>query len=831
MSSQEVRLMDSFSNQLRQVLRRLRRAPMFTVITLITLAAAIGANTVVFSVLEGVLLKPLPYPDAAGLVGVWLTAPGVNIKELELSPSNYFIFREQNGTFQDIGLYGSTSDSVTGTGQPEQVRVLQVTDGTLPILDIQPMLGRLISREDDNESSPETAMLSYAYWRSKFDGSASIVGKTIVVDGKAREIIGVLPQGFHFLDQPDPALILPYKFDRNKLHLGGFGFDGVARLKPGVTLAQATTDVARMLPIVNRSFPAPPGFSPKLFEDARIAPNLRPLKQDVVGDVGKVLWVLMGSIGMVLLIACANVANLLLVRVEGRRQELAIRAALGAGRARIAGELFFESIILGLSGSVLGLALAHGTLRVLVAMAPTGLPRIREIGIDARVLLFTLAASLFASIIFGSVSVFKYAGVRLNTSLREGARGMSQSRNQHRARNSLVVIQVALAAILLICSGLMIRTFQALTRVNPGFSSPAEIQTFRIFIPESQVADAERVVRMEEEISRKLAAIPGVTSAGISTKIPMDGNGNSDPVFPEDRTYTEGQLPPLRRFKFVSPGFLATLGTPLIAGRDFTWSDTYRKLPVALISENFAREYWQDPRKALGKRIRVATTDDWREIVGVVANVYDEGVSEEPSSSVYWPVLMNNFEGDATNINREVAFVVRSPRAGSENFLKDVRQAVWTVDSDLPLAAVHTLDYYYTKSMARTSFTLIMLGVAGSMALLLGIIGIYGVITYSVSQRKREIGIRMTLGAQPRTVIGIFVRQGLLLSGIGVACGLAAALAVLRLMSSLLFHVSPIDPVTYGVVCAGLVATASLASYLPSRRAAAVNPVEALRAE
>ena len=823
--------MDSFRNQLRQVLRRLRRAPMFTAVTLVTLAAAIGANTVVFSVLEGVLLKPLPYPDAAGLIGIWLTAPGVSIKELELSPSHYFIFREENKTFQDIGLYGSTSDSVTGNGQPEQVRVLQVTDGTLPILGIRPMLGRLISREDDNESSPETAMLSYAYWRSKFDGSPSIVGKTIVVDGKAREIIGVLPQGFHFLDQPDQALILPFRFDRNKTRLGNFGLDGLARLKPGVTLAQATTDVARMLPIVIRSFPAPTGFSLKLFEDARIAPNLRPLKQDVVGDVGKVLWVLMGSIGMVLLIACANVANLLLVRVEGRRQELAIRGALGAGRARIAGELLFESIVLGLSGSVLGLALAYGTLRVLVAMAPTGLPRIREIGIDGRVLLFTLAASLFASIIFGSISVFKYAGVRLNTGLREGARGMSQSRNQNRSRNSLVVIQVALAVILLICSGLMIRTFQALTRVNPGFSSPAEIQTFRIYIPESQVADAERVIRMEEEISHKLAAIPGVSSVGISTKIPMDGNGNSDPVFSEDRNYTEGQLPPLRRFKFVTPGFLSVLGTPLIAGRDFTWPDIYQKLPVALISENFAREYWHDPRNALGKRIRVASTDDWREIVGVVANIYDDGVSEAPSSSVYWPVLMKNFEGDATNVNREVSFVMRSPRAGSESFLKDVREAVWTVDSELPLDAVHPLGYYYTKSMARTSFTLVMLGAAGSMALLLGIIGIYGVIAYSVSQRKREIGIRMALGAQPGTVVGIFVRQGLLLSGIGVACGFAASLGIIRLMSSLLFHVSPVDPLTYGAVCAGLVATASLASYIPSRRAATVNPVEALRAE
>ncbi|MFZ0818856.1 MAG: ABC transporter permease [Candidatus Acidiferrales bacterium] len=827
--------MNSFSSQLRQVLRRLGRAPMFTAITLITLAAAIGANAVVFGVVEGVLLKPLPYPKADELAGIWLTAPGINIKQLELDPSSYFIFREQNQTFQDIGLYGSDSDSVTGVGEPEQVRALLVTEGTLPMLGEQPALGRMISHEDDLPDAPRRGMISYGYWRSKFGGSPSAIGKTIVVDGKQWEIIGVLPQDFHFLDEADPALILPYRFDRNKLHLGNFSYRAIARLKPGVTFVQAGADVARMLPIVTRSFPPPPGYSLKLFEDAHISPSLRPLKQDVVGDVSNVLWVIMGSIGMVLLIACANVANLLLVRVEGRRQELAIRAALGAGRARIAGDLLFESLILGLFGCALGLGIAYWTLRALVAIAPTGLPRIREIGIDARVVLFTLAAALFASLLIGFIPVFKHAGARLNTGLREGARGMSQSRDQHRARNSLVVIQVALAVVLLICSGLMIRTFRALVHVNPGFSGAAELQTFRIYIPESEVKEPARAIHMEEEIFGKLAAIPGVSSVGISTKIPMDGNGNFDLLFAEDRHYAEGQIPPVRRFNYMSPGFFSTMGTPLISGRDITWTDVYDMRAVALISENFAREYWGSAQNALGKRIRAATTDDWREIVGVVSSVYDNGVNEEPSSAGYYPVLTKNFDGntgnDAIEAQRGVAFAIRSTRAGSENFMKDVREAVWSVDSNLPLASVHTVDYYYTQSMARTSFTLIMLGVAGGMALLLGVIGIYGVIAYSVSQRRREIGIRMALGAQPQAVTGIFVRHGLLLSGIGVVCGLAAALGVMRLMSSLLFRVSPVDPITYAAVCVGLVATAALASYLPSRAAATVDPVEALRAE
>ena len=614
----EAEFMSFLTNQLRQVSRRLARAPMFTVITLITLAAGVGANTVVFSVLEGVLLKPLPYPGGEQLAGVRLTAPGVQLKDFELSPSDYFIFREQGQTIQDIGLYTGDSVSITGTTEPEQVSALLVTDGTLPLLGVQPALGRGFTKEDDSPGTPETAMLTYGYWRRKFGSDASILGRTLVVDGKGRLIIGVLPKTFHFLDWEDPALVLPFRFDRNKTHLGNFSYQGIARLKPGVTLAQLNADMARMLPIVLSSFPAPPGFSMKLFEDARIGPNAKPLKQDVVGDVGNTLWVLMGSIAMVLLIACANVANLLLVRVEGRRQELALRAALGAGWGRIAGELMLESLLLAMLGGTLGLGLAYGTLRMLRAVAPAGLPRIREIGIDGPVLLFTLLATLLASLLVCCVPIFKYAGVRLATGIREGARSVSQSREQHRARSVLVVVQVALALVLLICSGLMIRTFRALTDVNPGFTGSGELQTFRIFIPETQVKEPEAVIRMEEEIMRKIAAIPGVSSASIGTVIPMSGGGWHDPIFVEGHTYAEGQLPPISYQKFVSPGFLAALGTPLIAGRDLTWTDTYKRIPVALVSEKLAREYWNDPSAALGKRIRIGGKDDWRDRKSVV---------------------------------------------------------------------------------------------------------------------------------------------------------------------------------------------------------------------
>jgi len=823
--------MRSFTGQLRQVLRRLARAPMFTGVTLLTIAVGVGANTAVFSVLEGVLLKPLPYPHSEGLIGVWLAAPGLKIPEIPLGPANYFVFREQNRAFQDLGLYTDDSVSVTGVAEPEKVPATVVTDGTLPILGIPPMLGRWFNRADDLPGGPDTVMLTYGYWRRRFGGESSVIGRSIKVDGKTREIIGVMPRDFHTYGQAEPALILPFKLDRNKAFIGNFSYPGVARLKPGATLAAASADVVRMLPIVDRSFPPPPGFSPKIFEQARIGPNVQPLNHYVVGDVGKVLWVLMGGIGLVLLIACANVANLLLVRGEGRQQELAIRAAMGATRGRIASELLFESLILSLAGSGLGLGLAYGALRVLAAMAPTSLPRLGDISVDMPVLLFTLGVALLASLLFGLVPVFKYSGAQLGTGLREGGRTLSQGKERHRARSTLVIVQVALALVLLIASGLVIRTFRALTHVEPGFSRPAEVQTFWLTIPEAEVSVPERVVRMQEEILRRIEAIPGVSSIGLGTGVPMDGNHSINPVYAQDRTYSEGELAPLRNFRFVSPGYFKTLGIPFVAGRDLAWNEIYDKRPVTLISENMARDYWGSPAGALGKRIRTGPKDDWYEIVGVVGNVRDDGLDKATPSAVYWPIQMRRFFDEAPWIRRSLSFAVRSPRTGSESFMKELRQAVWSVNPNLPLADVRTLDYFYQKSMARTAFTLVMLGVAGAMALLLGTIGLYGVIAYSVSQRTREIGIRMALGARQQELTGMFVRHGLLLTGLGVVCGLAAAFAVMRLMASLLFNVSPADAITYAAASIGLVATALLASYLPSRRVAAVDPVEALRAE
>ena len=817
-------------NRLKPVVRRLARSPMFTAITSITLAVGIGANTAIFSVLSGVLLKPLPYPNPEQLVGVWETAPGLGMKDLNASPATYFTFREEARTFQDIGLWRNDSVNVTGTGDPEQVSCLTVTGGLLPLLGVQPIRGRWFSRKDDLPGSPQTVMLAYGYWQRKFGGDASVIGRRIMVDGEAREVIGIMPRSFAFMNR-SAALFLPLQLDRGKTFIGNFSYRAAARLKPGASIVQANADEARMIPMMMRKFPPAPGISLQMFEQARLGPNLRPLKVDVVGDIGKVLWVLMGTVGAVLFIACANVANLMLVRAEGRQQELAIRAALGAGWSRIAQELLMESVALGAAGGALGVGLAYGALRLLVAMGPSNLPRIDEISIDPPVLLFTVIISILAGLLFGLIPVFKYVGPQLGSALRQGGRNSSDGRERHRTRSVLVIVQVSLALVLLISSGLMIRTVQALKRVQPGFTEPQQILTLHVSIPDAQAPKPEQVIRIYNNILEKIAAIPGVSSVGLSNSITMDGNNDNDPIFAADKTYAESQIPALRRFKYVSPGFFKSMGNPLLAGRDLTWTDTYEKRPVVLVSESLARELWHDPSAALGKQVRENPKAEWREVIGVVGNERDDGVDQKANTIVYWPMLIKDYWGQPLMAQRGQAFAIRSSRAGSASFLNEVRRAVWSVNPDLPIADVRTVQEIYDRSLARTSFTLVMLTIAGGMALLLGIVGIYGVISYSVSQRTREIGIRIALGAPQQTVRKMFVREGLALTAIGVACGLVAALALTRLMASLLFEVSPLDPATYSSVSAILVAAAMIASYVPAHRATMIEPVDALRVE
>jgi predicted permease len=829
---------DGVARETRHALRSLRRNPMFAAIALLTIAIGVGANTAVFSVLNSVILRPLPYPNAEELVGVWHSAPGAEgltsiSGDLRLSASMFFTYAEQNRTFQSMGIWSPFSAAVTGLAEPEQVRVVSVSDGALAALAVQPALGRWFSAEDQTPGGPRTVMLGYGYWQRRFGGEESAIGKTVMLDSRPREIVGVMPEGFRFVDD-ELDLIVPMALDRSQLRLAGFGFRCVARLKPGVTIPEAGADIARLLPVWMDSWPAPPGIDPHVYDNWRIGPAIRPLAEDVVGNVADVIWVLMGTIGIVMLIACANVANLLLVRAESRRQELSVRAALGAGWGRIARAFLLESVLLGLLGGALGLGLAHAGLRFLVALGPGNLPRLHEISLDGRALAFTAAISLLSGLLFGLIPVLRYSRPLGAKTLLGASRTATQSRERHRTRNALVVGQLALALVLVVTSGLMIRTFLELRAVDPGITRAAQIQTVRTSIPNSLIQEPERVIRQQHEILDNLAAIPGVASVAFASEMPLQGIfGNWDVIITEGQPPLAAEIPPIRIFRSVSPGFFSTLGTRLVAGREYTWTDLYESRPFAIVSENLARELWGEPGAALGRRISTALPGaPWREVIGVVQDVRNNGVQEAAPAIVYWPSFGEDiYPGGAPTVQRTISFAIRSDRAGTESFLQQVQAAMWSVNPSLPLASVQTMQDIYDKSLARTSFTLVMLTIAGAMALALGIIGIYGVISYVVSQRKREIGIRVALGAQRGEVRWMFVRYGLTLASVGVTLGLAAAAGLTRLMSSLLFGVSPLDPLTYAAAPLVLAAAAVLASCLPAQRAASANPVESLRAE
>ncbi len=829
--------LESLLMDLKHVFRRLRRSPGFAITVVLTLAIGIGANTAVFSVLNSVLLRPLPYPQPGQLVALRLQAPGAPgladfRDELRLSPSMYLTFAAHNRSFRSMGVWLPATASITGIAQPEQVNTALITDGLLEAFNVPAAAGQWLTAADQDPHGTQRVMLSYGYWQRRFGGDPNVVGRTIQVDSRPHEIAGVMPRGFKVVNY-DFDLLAPLAFDPVKQPLAGFAYRGIARLRQGVSIAEANSDLAGLLNVWMDSWTNPLGGDPHWYLNWKITPALRPLKDQVIGGVGNVLWVVMATIGLVMLIACTNVANLLLVRADARQQELAVRAALGAGRWRIAGELLLESVTLGLLGGAAGIGVASAGLRLLTAIGPENMPRLSEISLDGWSLAFTLALSMLSGLLFGIIPVLRYAPSRQAVPLIGAMRTASTSHERQRGRNLLVIAQVSMALVLLISAVLMIRTFYAMHHVDPGFSDPASLQTVRISIPDSLVRDAQTVTRLQNSIQEKLAAIPGVSSAGFIASVPMSmAEPGWDQILPEGKD-NAGGVAPLRYYNYVAPGYFHTAGTRLMAGRDFTWTDIYGLSPVGMVSENLARELWGSPQAAIGKRFREVPTTPWYEVIGVVQDVRENGVNQISPATVYWPSMMNApFLSGVVDTRRTVYFVMRTSRAGTPALISEIEQAVWSVNANLPLADISTMQEIYGQSMARTSFTLVMLAIAGSMALALGILGIYGVISYAVSQRTREIGIRMALGAEKGELVWMFDALGAgPLRSVGAAVGLGAAAALVRLMRTLLFGISPLDPVTFSAVPIALIAAAALASYLPARRTAAVDPVEALRAE
>jgi predicted permease len=814
-------LLDDFGQDMRDTARTVLKQPGFAAAAVVTLALGIGATTTIFSVVNGVLINPLPYPNPDALVRIVHSIGGMD--QPYFNDAIYAAYAENTQTFQDVGVWspGETA-TVTGEGDPEEVRALTASQGVLTTLGVPPEIGRWFSKADDTPGALDTMMLANGYWHRRFGGDRGVLERVLTINGRPHQVIGVMPADFRFGGELE--IVLPLRIDRGAL-IPSFRLLGVARLKPGVTLAQANADAARILHVWFENS----GVKPEV--RVRWAPSLRPLKQDVVGDVGRTLWVLMGAIGVVLLMACANVANLLLVRADARRQEFAIRAALGASWTRTARQLLVESLTLALLGGALGVGLAYGGLRALVAIGPSNLPRLSEISIDPVVLGFALTISLVSGLLFGFIPILKHARPRLVDAVGVGSRGASLTRERQRSQQVLVAAQMALALVLLVSAGLMIRSFQALRSVDPGFAQPERVQTFSISIPATMVAEPERVTRMQHEVLDTIAAIPGVASAAFTTRLPMGSDRSSAALTVEGKA-DDGRTPPNRQVKVVSPGLFRTLGTPLVAGRDFTWTDLFDLRDVAIVSENLARELWGSPTAALGRRIRAYYDQGapWREVIGVAADVHDDGVHQPAPATVYWPAQPDE-QRMSGYLSRRVSVAIRTERAGTQNLLTQLREAVWSVSATLPMAQVRTLDEVYHESMARTSFTLVMLAIAGAMALLLGVSGLYGVVAYAVSRRRREIGIRLALGAQAHEIQGLFVRRGLTLAGIGVAIGLGGAAGLTQLMRSLLFGISPLDPLTFGAMPLVLAAAAVLASYLPACHVLRVDPVETMKAE
>ncbi|HEX7238022.1 MAG TPA: ABC transporter permease, partial [Gammaproteobacteria bacterium] len=680
-------LLSDLMQDLRYALRGFAKKPGFAATAILILALGIGATTAIFSLVYGVLLKPLPFDEPQALVTLRQDSP--RFAGLNQGPGTYLTYRENQRSFEEIGAWDGALVSITGDGEPpERVDALMVSSSLLQLLRVQPQLGRFFGADDDLPGGPPRAILSAGYWQRRFGGAEDMVGRLVTINGTPTEVIGVLPSSFKFLSSR-PAVLLPLPLDPSAPRFISFGFQGVGRLKPGVTLEQANADVGHMISLL------PPAFA-----QLELRPNVSPLVEEVTGNVAEVLWILLAAVGVVLLIACGNVANLFLVRAEARHQELATRAALGASRGRLARTLLAESVVLGLAGGVLGVVLASAGVALLQAIGPAQLPRLDDVGIDPTILLFALGVSISSGVLFGMFAVARYGNPGI-AMLKSGSRSAGDAPQRNRARNAVVIGQVALALTLLIVSGLMTRTLVAMLDVDPGFTAPEQVQTFVVAIPDSVIADDEQAAREHQRIAQRLERVPGVVSVGLSSSITMDGEDNGNPLVAEGLPDL-GVNGPLRRFKSVGPGYFETMGNPIVAGRAVTWSDILERRDAVVVSETLARELWQEPSQAIGKRVRTFNPE-WSEIVGVSGNERDDGLNRPPTAIVYWAMLSENYRW------RTMAYAVRSDRVGAPGFMRELEQAVWDVNQDLPLASIQTLEEIQRTSMAQTSFALVML--------------------------------------------------------------------------------------------------------------------------
>ena len=818
------RFAGTFAQDARYAIRTLWSAPMFTGIAVVTLALGIGATTAIFTVIDGVLLTPLPYDDPGELVAVYLQVPSVGQARIGHTSSTFLTFRDRNTVLDAIGAWVEGEVPVTGFDQPEQVSAVRMTEGVLPALRAQPFLGRGFTAEDTLPQAAQTVILGHGYWQRRFGGDESVIGETIRIAGFPAQIIGVMPNGFRFLSR-EPSLYVPIQLDANAMpNVLSFDYHVLGRLRAGVSIDEANRDLDRLIPVSVERYAWIPADQ---LEEWNLGSNVRPLKEEVVRDIGSTLWVLFGTVSLVLAIACANVANLFLVRAEGRRREIAVRTAVGASRGQLMRQFLVESVILAVLGGVAGLVVAYASLPGLMRLAPSALPRLDEISIDPTVLLFALAVASLSGMIFGLFPITYYGSPDLVPALKEGGQGSGTERRRHRVRTFLAVAEVALALVLLIGAGLMIRSFQALRAVDPGFKEPGQALTFRLTVPAAEVSDDEAIA-VYEQIIDQVSLIPGVTDVGAISGLTMEGRSNQNSFLAEGVPVGD-EGPPRGAYKAIAGDYFGATGVPILAGRSVTWDDIRNRRPVGLITETLAREFWGEPGAALGKRIRHSGNDPWREVIGVVGNVRDGGLSSAPRAVAFWPVVVEDFLGFDVWLRREMAFVVRTEGREPLDIVSEVRRAVWSVNRNLPLADIGLLEDLIARNLAPTSFILAMLGIAAGVAVLLGTVGIYGVISYVFSQRTHEIGVRVALGATRADVRRMVLRQGAVVGFAGVAIGLVSAVGLTRFLSGLLYGVGSIDVATYVFAAVTVAAVALLASYLPARRAMRVDPLDSLR--